>query len=126
MSYAGPERRKYPRINARFIVSYRILEESDNLAIAQTKNLSMGGMLFTTNKQFDSGAKLVLEIRLPFDPDPIMIVGHVLESREVSKDLIYDTRLQFLAIDKKHQKVVNETIDYYLRMSSEDTAIEKK
>ena len=115
MTYAGPERRKHPRISGRFIVSYRILEEYNNADISQTKNISLGGMLLTTNRALDPGTNLALEIRLPFDPNPIMLIAKVLESREITKNLIYDTRLMFLAVDEKHRKVISETVDYYLK-----------
>jgi Tfp pilus assembly protein PilZ len=115
MNYAGLERRKHPRVNARFIVSYRILDEIDKVDISQTKNLSLGGMLLTTNKRFSIGTNLALEIRLPFDPNPIMIIAKVLDSCEISKDLIYDTRLIFLAVDERHRKVIEETVDYYIK-----------
>ena len=115
MIYTGPERRKSPRITGRFIVSYRILEEEDAADISQTKNIGLGGMLLTTNKQFSLGTNLALEIRLPFDPNPIMLIAKVLESREITKDLIYDTRLQFLAVDERHRKVISQTIEYYLK-----------
>jgi hypothetical protein len=115
MIYTGPERRKVPRISARFIVSYRILEEIDNIDITQTKNLGLGGMLLTTNKRFEPGTNLALEIRLPFDPNPIMLIGRVSDSREITKGLIYDTRLSFLAIDEKHRKVISQTVNYYLK-----------
>lgn len=115
MNYTGPERRKHPRVTARFIVSYRILEDIDEIDTSQTKNISLGGMLLTTNRQFVVGTNLALEIRLPFDPDPINIVAKVLDSHEISKDLIYDTRLQFLTVDDKHRGAIKETIDYYLK-----------
>lgn len=115
MTYTGPERRKHPRIHGRFIVSYRILQESDHIDITQTKNVSLGGMLLTTNRHFSSGTNLALEIRLPFDPDPIMIIARVLASQEVTKGLIYDTRLEFLAVDEKHKKIIMETVSYYLK-----------
>ena len=115
MAYHGDERRKHPRINARFIVSYRILEEIDNIDISQTKNLSLGGMLLTTNRLFEPGTNLALEIRLPFDPDPMLIIGKVVDSQEIARGLIYDTRLSFIAIDEKHRKVVSQTVDYYLK-----------
>jgi c-di-GMP-binding flagellar brake protein YcgR len=115
MTYTGPERRKHPRIAGRFVVSYRVLEEVDNIDISQTRNLSMGGMLLTTNRQFSPGTSLALEIRLPFDPNPIMLITKVVESREITKDLIYDTRLNFLAIDERHKKAVSQTVTYYLR-----------
>jgi len=114
MAYAGPERRRNPRIRGRFIVSYRIMEERDNIDISQTKNLCLGGMLLTTNRRFDQGTTLAVEIRLPFERDPIMIIGKVVESTEITKDLIYDTRLEFLAIDENHRSIINKTVDYYL------------
>ena len=115
MSYSGVEKRKYPRAIGRFIISYRILRSNGNNDISQTKNLSLGGMLLTTNCQFPPGTNLALEIRLPFDPNPIMLIAKVLESKEITKNVIYDTRLIFLAIDEKHRKVINETVGYYLK-----------
>jgi hypothetical protein len=115
MKYEGTERRKFPRISPRFIVSYRILDESDNIDVSQTKNVCLGGMLLTTNRKFEPGTNLALEIRLPFDPNPIMLIARVLESKEISSNLIYDTRLMFLAVDEKHKRVINETVDYYLK-----------
>ena len=115
MPYTGPERRRYPRVNGRFIVSYRIFEEIDNVDISQTKNISQGGMLLTTNRQFQAGTNLAIEIRLPFDPHPIMLIAKVIESLEVTKNLIYDTRLMFLAVDERHKKSIHETVSYYLK-----------
>lgn len=114
MMYSGAERRKQPRVRGRFIVSYRILDEVNNVDITQTKNLCLGGMLLTTNKKFQSGTNLAIEIRLPFERDPIMLIGKVVDSLEVTKDLIYDTRLEFLAIDERHRNIINKTVDYYL------------
>ncbi len=115
MTYAGPERRKHPRVSGRFIVSYRILEEANNIDVTQTKNISLGGMLLTTNRKFQPETKLALEIRLPFDPNPIMLIGRVVESHEIMKDMIYDTRLEFLAVDERHRKVIGQTVEYYLK-----------
>jgi len=115
MTYTGPERRRHPRINERFVVSYRLVKEANDVDMAQTKNLSQGGMLLTTNKKFGIGTSIALEIRLPFNPNPILLIGKVLESREVTKNLIYDTRIQFLTPDKKLQKAISSTVDYYLK-----------
>lgn len=115
MNYDGEERRKNPRVSGRFVVSYRVIEEQDNVDISQTKNLSLGGMLLTTNRLFTPGTNLALEIRLPFDPNPIMIIAKVVESREITRDLIYDARLSFLAIDEKHRKIIMDTVGYYLK-----------
>jgi c-di-GMP-binding flagellar brake protein YcgR len=115
MTYVGPERRRSQRISTRFIVSYRVLEEADNIDLTQTKSISLGGMLLTTNRNFLPGTRLALEIRLPFDPHPIMLVGRVVQSDEITRDLIYDTRLEFISIDDKHRKIINQTVGYYLK-----------
>ncbi len=114
MGYAGPEKRKYPRINACFVVSCRVLKEAGNVDISQTKNLSLGGMLLTTNRKFNPGTMLALEIHLPFDINPIIITAKVLGSREITKDLIYDTRILFLKVSRHHKNAINQTINLYL------------
>ena len=118
MAYPGPEKRNDSRASGRFIVSYRILEEKDNIDVSQTKNISLGGMLITTNRQFEPGIKLALEIRLPFDPNSIVLVGKVIDSQEIHKDLIYDTRLVFLAIDEKHRDIIKQTVEFYGKKGS--------
>lgn len=115
MEYAGPEKRKYPRINARFVVSYRILREDGNVDISQAKNISLGGMLLTTNRKFEPGTVLALDIRLPFDINPIIITAKVIDSREVTKDLIYDTRIIFLDVDERHKNTIDQTVNFYLK-----------
>jgi hypothetical protein len=112
---SGPDRREHARIDARFIVSYRILEEENDIDITQTKNMGLGGMLLTTNRKFERGVHLALEIRLPFDSSPIMIIGKVIDSKEVTKNLIYDTRISFISVDKRHGEVISQTVDYYIK-----------
>lgn len=113
--FSGPERRKFPRADGRFIVSYRVIPKSDVHDISQTKNLSLGGMLLTTNCKFPVGTNLALEVRLPFDPQVIKIIAEVLESKEITKGIIYDTRLIFLSVDEMYREIIIETVGYYLK-----------
>lgn len=115
MTYAGPERRKHPRVAGKFVVSYRIKAEVDNYDITQTRNLSLGGMLLTTNRNFSPGAILAIDVRLPFFIDAISFTGKVIDSKEVVKELIYDTYIQFLDIDSKAEGIVRDTVGYYLK-----------
>ncbi|MDD4954293.1 MAG: PilZ domain-containing protein [Candidatus Omnitrophica bacterium] len=115
MAHTGNEKRKDPRVSGRFVVSYRILEEANNVDISQTRNISVGGMLLTTNRGFDKGTNLALEIRLPFSLDAMKFIGRVVESREISRGLIYDTRIEFFSVEDKYKKVVGDTVDYYLK-----------
>ena len=115
MTYTGSERRKHPRVAGKFVVSYRVKAEVDNYDITQTRNLSLGGMLLTTNRNFSPGTILAIDVRLPFFIDAISFTGKVLDSKEVVKELIYDTYIQFLDIDSKAEGIVKDTVGYYLK-----------
>jgi len=115
MTYTGPERRKHPRVAGKFVVSYRVKAEVDNYDITQTRNLSLGGMLLTTNRNFSPGTILAIDVRLPFFIDAISFTGRVLDSKEVVKELIYDTYIQFLDIDSKAEGILKDTVGYYLK-----------
>lgn len=109
------ERRKHPRISARFMVSYRIMTKDEEIDLTQTKDLGMGGMLLTTNRKFEPGTQLSIEIRIPSDPNPIKLVGKVIDSRKVVEGVIYDTRLEFLSVDAKHYQSIQKTVEHYLK-----------
>lgn len=99
--YKGSERRKHERANVNFVVSYRVQEPLANYDLSQTKNISQGGLLLTTNKMFESGTHLAMTIRLPFLDDKIEILGEVVDSREVVKGLIYETRIKFMNLPEE-------------------------
>lgn len=101
--YTGSERRKFPRANANFVVSYRVLHQGA-YDLSQTKNISQGGLLITTNKKFDNGVVLAMTIRFPFVEQKIEITGQVVDSKEIVKGLIYETRLKFTDLPEEFFK----------------------
>jgi len=107
------ERRKHPRLETRFMVSYKLLDEEKIIDISHTKNVSLGGLLLTTNKEFEPGTKLALNIRLPFSPKPLSFIGKVVESKKVVKDLIYDTRIELLSASEEDTNIFKEAIETY-------------
>jgi len=109
------ERRKYPRLNKTFIVSYRIFAEANNYDLTQTKNISVGGMLLTTNRLFRPGTVLSIDIRLPFLMEPLNLKGRVVESKEVARQLIYDTHLEVFDVDADSMEAINKTVVYNLK-----------
>jgi hypothetical protein len=115
MAYRGPERRKHPRLEKTFIVSYRVDEEANNYDLTQTKNVSVGGMLLTTNRKFPVGTILSVDIRLPFLIEPLNLKGRVIESKEVARNLIYDTHLELIDVDDETKEVINKTVVYNLK-----------
>jgi hypothetical protein len=98
--YNGPERRRYPRLNANFIVSYRAKEPSSSFDLSQTKDVGQGGLLFTASKKIEPGTMLVMTVRFPFIPDKLELTGQVVKSQEKVKGLIYETHVQFKDSDQ--------------------------
>ncbi len=111
--YSGSERRKHLRIDRNFVVSYRIYGDPNNIDVSQTKNFSEGGMLLTTNRLFDDGTILAIEIRLPLVSQSIRVLGKILETKEIAHNLIYETRLVFTYMDDQSRKFVKNTVNYF-------------
>ena len=89
------ERRKYPRVDSNIVISYHIQGEYGNYDLSQTRNISQGGILLTTNREFKKGDYLGMTVLFPFLDDKIEIVGEVIASREVVKDFVYETQVKF-------------------------------
>ena len=113
--YGGSERRSSPRFSASFVVSYRVKEIPDGYDLSQTKNVSQGGILLTTNRKFDKRTLLAMSIRFPFVAKRIEVTGTVIESREVVRDLIYETRIHFLDLDTEFFRELGEFIQGHLK-----------
>ena len=118
MVYQGPERRKYPRFKCGFQVSYQKADASDTFDITQLKNLSLGGLLFTTSKPYGKGEVLALQIRLPDRSTPILSSARVVESREKIRNLIYDTRVSFLVIYDEDKQALSNFLDRSLQTAT--------
>ena len=110
------EKRRAQRANVRFVVAYDAQrEESGNVRdVSQTKNLSSGGMLLTTSKEFDSNTRFLLKVRLPTRPEPLEIDAQVLESHQ-STPQVFDTRVQFIRVEQQDRQILSDTVSYFLR-----------
>ncbi|OGX26055.1 MAG: hypothetical protein A2787_00290 [Omnitrophica WOR_2 bacterium RIFCSPHIGHO2_01_FULL_48_9] len=91
-----PERRQYLRIKKNFILSYYLsTEPAVKYKVTQLKNISQGGICFITPQKYDSGTKLIIELKTPYLVDITHLEGAVLESHEKLPNIIYETRLKF-------------------------------
>lgn len=114
MNYTDEEKRQSPRIDVSFVVSYRPLNEEESADLSQTRNFSQGGMLLTTNTSFKEGTFLKMFIRLPLVADKIHLVGKVLESKQVVKNLIYETRIVFQNLEDEVTRVLKDTVNSFI------------
>ena len=114
--YNGQEKRKFTRLDANFVVNYRVEKDGfSNYDLSQTKNVSQGGVLVTTNRKFEKGTVLSVTVRFPFVSKRIKLLGEVVDSHEVARDLIYDTRIRFINMDEDFFAKLGEFIDLRLR-----------
>jgi hypothetical protein len=88
----GVDRRRYPRLDSKFILSYR--QSSADYDMSRTKNIGYGGISFTAGRQLEVGKVVNLVIKFPFHDDPVKIKGQVVSCK--GKGLIYDTSVKFL------------------------------
>ena len=114
MAYGGKERRRHNRVKVSFVVSYRPLEKDEDADLTQTKNFCQGGMLLTTNKKFDKGMLLKIFIRVPLVKGKIYLIGQVLDSKEIVKNLIYETRIAFQNLEDEIERVLIETVEAFI------------
>lgn len=121
--YEGYEKRECPRIDVNFIISYRIKEDIDNFDLSQSKDVSQGGMLLTTNKAFDKGTNLVMTIRFPFLTKKIEVLGEVVDSIVVVRNLIYNTRIKFFGLE---ELLTRELEDFILKYKKKQKIWKKK
>lgn len=121
--YAGPERRKYQRLESPLFIFSRL--EGDNsfkLSKALSKNVSGGGLMFETEDAVHVGSILYLEVYLQSGPNEDMIysiyaqakVVWVNRKENVSMDLKsikYQIGLEFIEIKTEDRERIIEYVE---------------
>ena len=106
------ERRKYIRLNVANEVNFRVSGKKTTEPLkAKTsgvsKDISMEGICFSTEKQLESGTKLDLEIMLPSGSEPLILKGEVKWSRlleaQANAKAMFDTGVQLLVIQESDE-----------------------
>ncbi len=107
------ERRKHKRLKRKFIVSFRPYGKNTAFDVSQMKDISVGGVRFMTSKPYAEGTTLILQFKTPISAFKFEVTGNVIESKKVVENLIYDTHVSFMDVDKDSAKVIKETVDYF-------------
>jgi len=106
----GRERRKYPRAEIHLTIRYRIgpVEES-KFQIVYSRNISRGGVLFTTVKKMQIGVAIKIEIDLPMK-NRVPVTGRVVRCQEVENS--GKIRLYNVALEFQDFNIYRETFDH--------------
>jgi hypothetical protein len=107
------ERRKFKRIDKSYIVSYVPIEgEELKYDISQTKNLSEGGLLFISDREFKKDVILKIKLRLPEFSDYVIVKVKVIASKKNTKSTMYDIRAQFVDVEQKVRDAIKKLVEY--------------
>ncbi len=109
----GIERRQFVRIKKNYII--RFFEKNNpsvKFEVSQIENISKGGLCFTSNVFLTIGSNIAIELRTPYIADTIYLEGHLLNSTEKVRGLIYVNHLKFLNVTPEALEVL-EKIEKY-------------
>ena len=98
------EKRKFPRLNSSLLLHYRVCDRADlPQDISLTKDVSEGGLCFSSPEDFAPETILELEIRLPTRDTPLKALGKVVWSRQIEPSK-YDLGISFVKIEEEDRK----------------------
>jgi len=107
------ERRKFKRISGNYIISYVPIKGEDlKFDVSQTRNLSEGGLLFISDRTFEKDIVLKIKLRLPEFSDYVIIKAQVIDSIQLAKGLIHETRVKFVDVEQKVREAIRRRADH--------------
>jgi len=110
------ERRRFVRINANFVVSYiDVTPEMSKSNITQTKNIGLGGILITTDREVAAETVLKVKLKIPTAPAYVEVKIKVLDCKEKIKDLLYEIRGRFVVLKDEDKDYIYKVIESYSR-----------
>ncbi len=103
------EKRRYVRLDIRTKVKFKLGKKKmwpSKRSTAFTKNLSVEGISFASNKHLEPGSTIKLEISVPGEARPLHLDGTVVWSNTHHKRSgkeVFDTGIKLFTIDKSDQ-----------------------
>ena len=113
------EKRKYIRIQAPIIVTYKIQDQSSESKKAVCKDFSEGGVRFPVYEQININTPLEIYIETPFDTLPIFVKGRVVWIKPLSSKEgheLYEMGVEFTEINPFDKKRLVQTARAFLGM----------
>lgn len=94
-----------PRKSVRFVTRLEVkIGGAKDMMLCQTENISETGMLVTTDKRYDLGTKIHMELTLEGDSRPIVAVAEVVRHTLAGRDKVGGLGLRFLSFAGDSQR----------------------
>ncbi len=114
---SGQERRKYRRIERRYITRFRIKPDkiqkiaSSNWDLIGVKNLSAGGILFTYHENLGIDSTLDLKIDISQSTPTINCVGKIIRIDSSQPHSMFRIVTEFTEIEDQEKEMISTTIE---------------
>ncbi|MDD5436145.1 MAG: PilZ domain-containing protein [Candidatus Omnitrophica bacterium] len=108
---SAEEKRRYKRVGADVPLQYRDLRKSAELPKGSVlRNISEGGVCFSSKEFMSLACRLVLTITLPNNPKPLKAISKVAWIRRLPVGDQYELGNQFLEIAKEDKVTISEFV----------------
>lgn len=113
------ERRQHPRIEKHFIITYYDLEKSDaEHCISQLKNISRGGVCFSSSLLFKTGTRLHAMIKTPFMGQTVNFEVRVVDCEEKIPNTVYHVRAKIENPTPQTDEILKKIEESFLKSQS--------
>ncbi|MDP3920310.1 MAG: PilZ domain-containing protein [Candidatus Omnitrophota bacterium] len=108
--YRAHNSRRFPRLQASYLVKVMRLDDFEPLAVANTKDLSLGGVRFSTRAPLEEGSLVRITVLLPTELQEVSAIARVLKSRPAQGKDYSTVILQFVEMANEDQKLLKDLI----------------
>ena len=113
------ERRKHPRIEKHFIITYFDLDKSDaEHCISQIKNISRGGICFSGSFAFIPGTRLQAMVKTPYMGQTVNFETRVIDCEEKIPNTVYNIRAKIENATPQTEEILQKIEESFLRSKS--------
>ena len=101
-----------PRKSVRFPARIEVrLAGGRDTVFCQTENLSKTGALLHTDRSYDKGTRLTIELRVGEDDKPLMVVAEVVRSKTSGRDRIAGIAVRFVSFHPGAERRLHDYLD---------------
>lgn len=110
------EKRKFPRLERQFILSYHDLKEPEVIhGVSTLKDISKGGLAFSSTHNFQPGDTLGIQLKTSLYPVPVFFEGNVVSVSQNIGNSIFMIHLSFTDLNEDAAQVIDKAFKVFAK-----------
>lgn len=106
---SSDDRRKHPRVTKHFLITYYDEKVTDSQRnVSQLKNISQGGVCFSSCAAYPKDTRLKILIKTPYLAETLSAVGIVVDCIEKVPNVIYEIHIRLESLNEKTQIILEK------------------